>query len=218
METVAPVYARWGNYFAAFEIASVTVFTVEYALRLWSCTTTSKYSGWKGRLKFSGTPMALVDLFAVLPFWLPFIGIDLRFFRALRLFRILRIAKLFRYSKALHTFAEVFHAKRAELLTMLSFLTILLLFASVFIYYAEHDAQPENFSRIPAAMWWSIVTLTTVGYGDVYPITTLGRAFASVIAVLGIGLFALPTGILGAAFVERLDKHKRTCPECGADV
>jgi voltage-gated potassium channel len=218
LETVQPLYVRWGSAFDCFETVSVAIFTLEYLLRVWSCSASSKYAGWRGRLRFARTPMAIVDLLAILPFYLPLLGVDLRFVRALRLFRILRIAKLARYSGALRTFADVIRSKRAELITMLTLLTILLLFASSLIYFAEHRAQPKAFASIPAAMWWSIVTLTTVGYGDVYPVTAAGKALAAVIAVLGIGLFALPTGLLGAAFIERLDKTKRSCPECGADV
>jgi voltage-gated potassium channel len=111
--------------------------------------------------------------------------------------------------------------KREELLVTLFVLLLLLLFASSLIYFAEHDAQPDIFSSIPAAMWWAVATLTTVGYGDVYPVTTVGKLVASVIAVLGIGMFALPTGILGAGFVEELQSRKRrprTCPHCGKSL
>ena len=138
--------------------------------------------------------------------------------RMVRLFRLFRLAKLARYSTALRTFGRVFAAKKEELVTTLLFLSLLLLAASCLIYFAEYDDQPEAFSSIPAAMWWGIATLTTVGYGDIYPVTIAGKIIGSVIAVLGIGMFALPTGILGAAFLEEIEEQKTTpkpCPHCG---
>ncbi|MFC1679437.1 ion transporter [Elusimicrobiota bacterium] len=221
LETVQPIYDGFEEYFMVFETVSVLIFTAEYILRIWSCTASKKYSAaLTGRARFALTPLAIIDLLAVLPFYMPMLGLDLRVMRAFRLFRIFRIAKLARYSKSLRTFGEVFAAKKAELLTTLSILLLLLIVASSLMYHAEHAAQPANFPSIPAAMWWSIVTLTTVGYGDIYPLTVAGKLLAAVIAVLGIGLFALPTGILGAAFVERLEKQKKTleCPKCGTEI
>jgi voltage-gated potassium channel len=211
---------RWApGLFRAFEIFSVAIFTVEYLLRLWSCTAAEKYS-WPlmGRLRFTFTPLAIVDLLAILPFYLPQVDIDLRFVRIVRLFRI---AKVGRYSRALSTFGRVAAAKRAELIAILSILVILLILASSLMYYAENDAQPDRFSSIPAAMWWGIATLTTIGYGDIYPITGVGKLLAGFVAVLGVGMFALPTGILGAAFVEEIQSAKRKrsiCPHCGREI
>jgi voltage-gated potassium channel len=132
-----------------------------------------------------------------------------------------RVAKFGRYSKAIATFGRVVSAKRAEFLTIFSILVILLILASSLMYYVENDAQPDKFSSIPATMWWGIATLTTIGYGDIYPITGLGKLLAGLVAVLGIGMFALPTGILGAAFVEEIQgvKRKRSlCSKCGAEL
>ena len=221
LQSVQSIDRLCPRFFYAFEVISVLIFTVEYVLRVWSCTLSPKYAhALKGRLRFMVTPLAVVDLLAVLPFYLPFLGLDLRFIRVIRLFRLFRVAKLGRYSQALQAFGRVLSAKRGELVVTLFILVLLLLFASSLVYYAERDTQPHVFSSIPAAMWWAVCTLTTVGYGDVYPLTALGKIAASVVAVLGIGLFALPAGILGSGFVEEIQnrKRKRVCPHCGREI
>ena len=209
--TVAEVEARFGRELAVFETISVATFTVEYVVRLWMA---------RRRVRYILSPLALIDLAAILPFYLPFLGVDLRFARALRLLRLFRMAKVTRYVRALDVFGEVARAKREELVIAVSVMAILLVCASSVIYFAEHDAQPQVFSSIPASMWWSAATLTTVGYGDVYPVTPLGRLVAAVVAVLGIGFFALPTAILGAGFMEVVS-HRRNpprCPHCGESI
>ena len=222
LETVQSVQDRAGRLFNLFEIFSVSIFTVEYLLRLWCCTTSPDYARpVRGRFKFARTPLALIDFLAILPFYLPWVGVDLRLVRIVRLFRLFRLAKLVRYSTALQTFGRVIQEKKEELLTSLTFLGMMLLLAATLMYFAERDAQPDTFSSIPAAMWWGITTLTTVGYGDAFPITTIGKLIGSVIAVLGIGMFALPTGILGAAFLEEVEHRKakaKQCPHCGKDL
>ena len=220
LETVRPLHDRFGPAFFAFEAASVAVFTVEYLLRLWSCTASPRYaSPVLGRVRYALTPMALVDLLAVLPFYLPARGLDLRGLRALRLMRVFRVAKVWRYSTALQTLGRVVMAKREQLLATLFTALMLVVVASTLMYFVEHEAQPDRFSSIPAAMWWGIATITTIGYGDIYPVTPLGKVLAAAIAILGIGLFALPTAILGTAFIEELQsRRKRTpdvCPHCG---
>ena len=140
----------------------------------------------------------------------------------MRLARLLaRFLRLSRYFSGLRTLGRVLQAKRYELFTVLMVLSALLVLASCLMYFAEKDAQPEGFSSIPAAMWWTIVTLTTVGYGDVFPVTPVGRLLAGGIAVMGIGIFALPAGILGSGFlmeVERARAGPRICPHCGEEL
>ena len=166
--------------------------------------------------------MAIIDLLAILPAFLPFIGIDLRVLRSLRVFRIIRIAKLGRYSRALQMIAQAFKSKREHLITSAFFMLVLILIAASLMYYAERDAQPDHFDSIPSAMWWSVVTLTTVGYGDVYPVTPVGRLLAAVMAILGVGMVALPTSILGAGFIEQMSKPSPrphpACPHCGRSL
>lgn len=220
-ESVASVRAVLEREFVTFEYLSVVVFSVEYLLRVWSCVEDPQYAHpVLGRLRFALTPLALVDLFAVLPFYLPVVRMDLRMLRILRIMRIMRLAKLGRYSESLQTLGRVVTSKKEQLISTVFILVILLVIASCLMYYAENERQPDHFSSIPAAMWWAVTTLTTVGYGDVLPITTVGKLLGSVIAVLGIGMFALPTGILGAGFVEELERRRppRNCPHCGKDL
>jgi voltage-gated potassium channel len=223
LETVDWIYALFGPVFYAFDLFSIAVFSVEYLLRLWSCTENQMYRDpVSGRLRFMVTPMALVDLLAVLPFYLPSVQSDLRIMRAMRLFRLFRVLKLARYSESLQTFIDVLRLKKEELVLMFFAILILLVISSTLVYEAEHEAQPDAFASIPAAMWWGIVTLATVGYGDVYPETELGKLIGSIVVILGIGLFALPTGVLASGFTEVLarkkEKHKMKelrCPHCG---
>ena len=222
LESVESIRSKGPSLFQWFEAVSVAIFTLEYVLRVWSCTSSPEHAApVKGRLRFMLTPLALIDLFAVLPFYLPFTGIDLRFIRAVRLVRLFRVMKVARYSNAVRTLGRVLKAKKEELAVTVFVLLLLLLFASTIMYHAEREAQPEHFGSIPASMWWAVATLTTVGYGDVYPVTSVGKAIASVIAILGIGMFALPTGILGAGFVEEVQSKKRqpiVCPRCGHEI
>lgn len=222
LQTVDVFYQRYGLYFDSFEIVSVLVFTLEYAARLWVCQPNPRYrEPLRGRLRFATTPLALIDLIAIAPFWLTLGATDLRMVRILRLVRVLRLAKLARYSHALQTLGRATLRKRGELTVTLIALGVLWIFSASLMYVAEHRAQPEAFSSIPVAMWWAVATLTTVGYGDVYPVTAVGRAMGSVVAILGIGMFALPAGILGAAFLEEVEDAKNArgqdqrCPHCG---
>ena len=215
MESVQPLGTDYADTFYWFEVFTVTVFTLEYLLRLWSCVSDPRYQGglW-GRLRFVVSPLSIVDLLAILPFYLQFIGLDLRF---LRILRLLRIFKAPRYKSSLQLFANAVSSRREELMITSGMMIFLLLIASCLMYYAEHAAQPDKFSDIPSAMWWGVATLTTVGYGDIYPVTVMGRIIGSFVAVLGIGLFALPAGLLGSGFVEEIQKRKRPpkCPHCG---
>ena len=221
LESVKDIKALAPGLFFLVEVVSVLAFTVEYVLRLWSCVEKREYGrAVVGRLRFVVTPMAIIDLAAILPFYLPFTGIDLRAMRVVRVMRVFRIAKLGRYSESLQTLQRVSKAKKELLVDTVFILLLLLVMASSLMYFAENHVQPERFASIPAAMWWAVATLTTVGYGDVYPVTTAGKILASVIAVLGIGMFALPTGILGAGFVEDLQQRKKParCPHCGKEI
>jgi voltage-gated potassium channel len=220
--TVESIQQRYGTFLRLFEIVSVTVFTIEYAGRIWSCVVMSEFSGpLRGRARFAIRPMTLIDLLAVLPFYLPFLGLDFRFVRVVRLLRIVRIAKMGRYYSSLQMIGAVFQRKKEELILTSALMGILLVTSASIMYYCENAAQPQEFPDIPATLWWSVVTLTTVGYGDAFPVTPLGKFVASIIAILGIGMFALPTGILGAGFVEEIQKRRsgsRRCPHCGKEI
>jgi voltage-gated potassium channel len=226
LETLAPLRERAGGAFDNFETVSVAIFIAEYFVRVWSCTEHPAYTHpIRGRLRFAVSPLVLVDLVAILPFFIPmFVQLDLRFARTLRLFRLFRLIKLSRYSESMAIIGSALRSRREVLLSTVFVAFILLFIVSSMMYLAERDAQPELFSSIPAAMWWGMVTLTTVGYGDVVPVTALGRVFGAIVALLGIGLFALPAGILGSAFVDEIERRRLTpqtasiCPHCGKPV
>jgi voltage-gated potassium channel len=224
LETEESLSAQYSQFFIYFDMASVFIFTIEYIARIWTINITESYQGTiKGRIRYMLTPMALIDLVAILPFYIPMLlPLDLRVIRILRLARLLRVFKLGRYSDTMKTFGNVIKNKKEELLVTLMVGILLMVIASTLIYSAEHDAQPDKFSSIISSMWWAVITLATVGYGDVYPITPLGKFFGAIVALVGIGLFALPAGIIGSGFVEELQKkkvHKHTiCPHCGKDL
>jgi voltage-gated potassium channel len=224
LETVQSIETEFGQLLKDFELFSVIIFTIEYLLRLWTCTYIEKFKRPViGRLKYIISPMALIDLVAVLPFYLPMIvKLDLRFVRILRLVRIFRIFKMGRYSKSLKMVGGVFRSTREELTLAIGLAVIILVLASCIMYYIEHAVQPEAFASIPETMWWGVTALTTVGYGDIYPKTALGKMFGALIAFIGIGMFALPAGILGSGFVEEFKKNKKeqeiTCPHCGKKI
>ena len=208
LETVEGLYVAYAEFFTGFELFSVAVFTVEYLVRLWVVVDSPNENyrhPFNGRLRYAVTPMALIDIAAILPFYLSLmISVDLRFMRVFRLFRML---KLTRYSTALQTLGAVLYDQRRTLGASIFVMLILLVFSSSIIYLVEKDAQPEAFSSIPKAMWWGLATLTTVGYGDVTPATGIGKVFGATIMVLGIGMAALPAGILATGFATEMQKR-----------
>jgi len=222
LETEKSLSDHFSAFFLGFEIFTVTIFTIEYVLHLWVCTIDPRYnSPVIGRIKYVCTPMALIDLFAILPFFIPASGLDFRFIRAVRLTRLFRLLKLGHYSQSLRILVKVVKSKKEELLITLFAGVILLIIASSTMYYIEREVQPDKFDSILSAMWWGVNTLTTIGYGDIYPITPLGKIVSSSISVLGIGLFVLPAGILASGFSSELQnkvKKPKTCPHCGKDI
>jgi voltage-gated potassium channel len=209
LETVASINASYAGFFTYFEIFSVIIFTLEYLLRVWSCTEEIKddYSQpIMGRIKFMATPMAVIDLISFLPFYLtPFFAIDLRL---LRILRLLRLLKLVHYSPALTVIWVVITKQRHALTAAFFIMLVALVFTSSIIWIFEHEAQPEKFSSIPESMWWSLATLTTVGYGDVTPITNGGKIFAGLTMIIAIGLAALPIGVIATGFADEIQKHE----------
>lgn len=222
IESEESVLDEYGYLFTPFEVFSIIVFTSEYCGRILVCKLNPQYAGKKySVLRFIFSPMMLVDICAILPFFLPFILADLRFIRVIRLLRLFRLFKLARYSDSMYTMGNVFKAKAGDLSVAFFILFIVLIFASSLMYTAEHDAQPEIFSSIPSSMWWGVITLTTIGYGDVYPVTAMGKIIGGAVAVLGIAVYAIPAGIMASAFTEEMRKKKRNghkCPHCGKDI
>jgi len=218
IKEIGPEFKLFLNWFDMF---SVSIFSIEYLLRLYVSDLTHPSSNkFKSVLKFIFSVSGLIDLFAILPFYLPLVmKIDLRFLRTLRLIRFLRILKINRYANSLNLIGAVLKDKKSEL-AVTGFVTLLLLvFSSFIMYNIEGEIQPDVFPNILAAFWWSVATLTTVGYGDVYPITGLGKFISGLIALVGIGVVALPTGIIGSGFIDQLKNDKKDveqkCPHCG---
>jgi len=226
LETVEELYTRYSYWFLAIEFFSVAIFTVEYLLRVWVAPLDPRYPGRaRGRIRYMLSPMAIIDLMVILPAYLPlFFTLDLRIIRILRVFRLFRLLKMNRYVESLRTLDNVIRSKKEELLLTTFMIAILLVFAASLMYLIENEVQPDKFPDIPSAMWWGIATLTTVGYGDVYPVTPIGRLLGGLIAFLGIGIFALPAGILGGGFADELQKRRkrrenqRACPHCGEEL
>ncbi len=203
LETVEPLGSRYAWLFDALLVFSVAVFSVEYVRRVATCThhRSGRYARpLVGRLRYMVSPLALVDLLAILPFFLSvFVSIDLRF---LRIFRLLWILKIMRYLPAVETLMIVLRRERGTLSAMIVLLLVLVFAASTLMYFLERGVQPENFGSVPHALWWGISTLTTVGYGDVVPQSALGKVLGGLIMLSGIGMFAMPAGILAAAFAD----------------
>ena len=208
LETVEPLHIDFANFFDAFMIFSVSVFTMEYFVRVWTCTLekSGRYGHpFTGRLRYMITPLAIIDLLAILPFYLSmFIGVDLR---SLKIVRLLWIIKIMRYFPALITLGIVIKRERRTLAAVLVLMFLVLFITSSLVYLLEREGQPAAFASIPQAMWWGMATLTTVGYGDVVPHSALGKFLGMVIMLMGIGMFALPTGILASAFIEEVKKR-----------
>jgi voltage-gated potassium channel len=210
LESEHEVSAPYARPFLLFEWCSSLVFSAEYVLRVWTCVEDERYAHpLKGRLRWMRTPMALVDLVAILPFYLSMVkGLDLRFVRAIRLLRLLRVFKIGRYAEAVAELLRVFAQKKEDIAIVFFLVMMTLILASSAMYYAENAAQPEAFRSIPASMWWGVITLTTVGYGDVGPITPLGKLIGGVIALIGVGIVALPAGIIASGFSEATDERR----------
>lgn len=203
LETVHTLYDAYRPIFWSIEIASITIFSLEYVLRFWSATENVAYTG---RLQYFFSFNSIVDLLAVVPFFIGLLfGLDLR---ALVVLRLLRLLKLVRYFQPLAILGAVMKAEFRGFMTAMFVLVILVFVAATGIYIFEREAQPEVFGSIPQSMWWAIVTLTTLGYGDVIPITVPGRVFAALITVFSIGAVALPAGMLASRFSEELKKRK----------
>ena len=251
IESDAVISANYHSLFLYFEIIAVFVFTLEYLARIYTASLAYPHlSRSKAIWKCITSPMAIVDFLAILPFYielvlsiLPLIFpsmhestgmLDLRFIRVLRLMRLLRIFKLNRYNSSMKLIGDVMKEEKEKLFITIFMTGILLVLSSALVFTVEHDSQPDQFPNIYSSMWWAIATLTTVGYGDVYPVTPLGKILSGVIALLGIGLVALPTGILSGSFVQAINEektkkkalaeadeednetvHTHRCPHCG---
>jgi voltage-gated potassium channel len=206
LETVDSIHAPLEAQFHYFDLFTICIFTLEYCARIYVCPEDKAYSaGITGRLRFMMTPIMLIDALSIMPFFLSFfIIMDLRF---LRVIRLLRLLKFTRYSTAMTTLIEVL-GEQAPALSAAFFTTIIVtIFSASLIYLVEHEAQPEKFSSIPEATYWAIITLLSVGYGDITPITSLGKFMTMLISLMGLGLVALPAGILASGFSQKMQER-----------
>ena len=225
LDTVQKLSSTYDVFFSLLEKISVVIFTIEYLLRIWTITLKPEFNKpVLGRLKYAFTFLSIVDLLAIVPYYIPMlITVDLRFLRALRLFRIFRLLKLERYTKGLQVIGEVVKDKKAELIITFFLLTLTILISASLVYFVEVSVQPDKFTSIPYAIWWSVAAVTSVGYGDVYPITPVGQILGSFTALCGVVLFALPAAILTSGFNEVLKKEREEdtrsiCPHCNREI
>jgi len=207
LESHQSIEKQFSRGFHYFEVVSILIFSLEYLYRI---LTSFKEEKWKGVKKYMFSFFGLIDLISILPFYLKqFVLLDGRFFRILRLFRLSRVFKLGRDSKSLKLFIKALTSVKNELKFTLFLSILTILFSASAIYFLENEAQPEVFSSITASLWWATVSLATVGYGDIVPITVWGKVFASIISLVGIGVVAIPTGIISASFVEEIHSSRK---------
>jgi voltage-gated potassium channel len=226
LDSVKEIREQYEEVFLKFEMFSIILFTIEYIARIYSIVESPKYQDpVKGRWRFITSPIAIIDLLSFLPFYLIFLPLDLRFLRIFRLMAVFRLFKIARYLHALKIFRRVLADRKEQLVLSFIFILFILVIISFVMFYAEHDTQPDAFSSIPASMWWGIATLTTVGYGDIVPVTTLGKFLGGLFAIAGVGLLALPAGILSSGFYELLHtngssakEERKKCPHCGKEI
>lgn len=210
LETEPSLLAGREYWFLGFEWVVGSLFVLEYLARAWVAVESPGHAHpvW-GRLRYLGSFAAVIDLLAILPLFFGLVGMEALFMRLIRVLRILRLARLGRFSKALRELGHAVRQRQFELYVSFGLALLVLLVSSIMLYLLEGGVQPEAFGSVPRAMWWSVATLTTVGYGDVFPITGAGRFFAALTALSGIGIIAMPTGIMAAAFSEAMQKNRR---------
>lgn len=210
LETEPTISRGREGFFDDFELMIASIFSVEYLARLWIEADNPKFAKHRfPRLRYALTPIAIIDLCAILPAFFAFGGASSLVLRFFRVFRMIRLAKLGRTSRAWLMIREAFYERRYEFGLVLGLVAVAVLISGSLMYWAEADAQPDKFGSIPRALWWAIVTLTTVGYGDVYPVTIFGRILAAFISITGVMLIALPTGLFAASFTEGIERHRR---------
>lgn len=211
LDTVEDFNTQYGIYSHYFELFSVIVFTIEYLLRVFVCVVSKQYRTEYGRLRYMKSALAIIDLLAILPFFIPIFVEDSMILRTFRLFRLFRLFKLGRYSKSYELISKILRKTWHDIGVSMIFIFTAWIIGSSVIYLAEHIAQPTIFSSIPATMWWTIITLTTTGYGDMYPVTVMGKIAGGILAITGVCLFAIPAGIITSAFVHERNEERVIC-------
>ncbi len=222
--TVDSFNTKYGDVIAMVRNIVMPIFIIEYILRLYASGVNPKYRGIQGRVKYVFSIYALIDLIAILPYILMNSGIDSAFIRSLRLLRIFRLFRVKKYVLFIQQMKTITSRLKEEFMVLLFYTFILLIVLSFAIFEVEHDAQPNVFSNVFQTMWWSVATLTTVGYGDMYPITVAGKVITAIITIIGIAFVAIPGGMFASEFMSEINKQKRkdektnqtVCPQCSA--
>ena len=218
LETVPAIAVVYKTEFYWFEVISTALFVIEYAARIWICVEQARYSKpFTGRIRYAVHPLPLLDLIVITTFWF---AIDLRFLRVARMVRLLKVLRLENFEDSMERIGKAL-CRRKELILVALTMMLLCIYASAsLLYHVEHTAQPNVFTSVPATFWWAMVTLTTIGYGDMVPISPLGKLFSGLVSIFGIGIFALPTAIVTAAIVEAgaSDRVTLLCKHCGQPV
>lgn len=224
VETVPSIHEPYAEFFRIFDLISVIIFTIEYFLRVWSINHDPRYPhSFRGRIRYMLSWEAIIDLLAIIPFYIHIvIGLDLRVLRILRLLRLLRLYRLTSYMKSAQLVKNVFKKRASDLKLSLVIILSLVVVAACVVYFAEHLVQPDKFSSIPATLWWAIITVTSVGYGDMVPVTAVGKMLTGLISLLGLAVYALPAGIITAGFLDESRKSRKqeieSCPHCGKSL
>ncbi len=210
LETDASIYEPYKPYFKTFDFFTVMVFSVEYVIRILTAHLDSENPGktrWQSIRNYIFSGPGLIDLVSIIPFYLD-LAFDGRVFRMLKLLRLSRVFKIARYNESMRDVVDVIRAKSSEIGVIMGLIIIIMIISSFLMFYAENKEQPDAFPNVLGCLWWAVVTMTTIGYGDVYPVTAAGKIIGSVMALLGIGLVAMPTGIISAGFLEKVNERR----------
>ena len=212
LETDKTIYEQYKIYFTHFDYFTLMVFTVEFVIRIITAHLDQEYKGetrWQSIKNYLTSFAGVIDMISIFPFYFN-MAIDGRIFRMLKLARLFRVFKIARYNKSMKDIIDVISAKRSEIGVIMGLIIIIMIISAFMMFYAEQHDNPEMFPNVLSCLWWAIVTMTTIGYGDVYPVTFEGKIIGSVMALLGIGLVAMPTGIISAGFLEKVNERKKS--------
>lgn len=196
---------EYANIFDTINTITIVFFTIEYILRIYSIN----YHHKRSRVKYAFTPFMIIDLIVLLPFYLSLLHIDLGFLRALRIIRIFKLFRVVKYAEFDNLLFNILREKKEEFIFIFVVLLVLVLTLTPIVYHFEKEVQPEVFTSMTTTMWWAIITFTTVGYGDMYPITAVGRILTAIVSFLGIALYAIPGSIFTSALLEKLNERKK---------
>ena len=222
-----PAYEeKYGHIFILIRNIIMPIFVMEYIFRLYASGYLSEYKGLKGKLKYALTPYAIIDLLSILPYFLTSFGFNSSFIRSLRLLRVFRLLRVKKYTIFIQMMKNIVKNIKEEVTVLLFFTFIVLIILSFVMYDIEHEAQPEVFTDIFQTMWWSVATLTTVGYGDMFPVTAAGKIITSIISIMGIGFIAIPGGMFASEFINAVTERKEdenkdkkeNCLKCGSSL